>query len=782
MATRTISPAGGNWSDTTAWVEGAVPTNADDVVATATSGSLAITTGAVCQSFDLTGYTKTLSGAITLTIGGSAGGPSDIILKIPASGFTHSNTGNYALKTTAPTPQTVSVLLNLTSPIDISGSGTVRLAANLAMNIRDITHTAGTFDLNGFSVVAGSFRCTGAIARTLIFGTATVTLSDNATAFDVSGSNYTVSAASATFTMGNIAGFNGGGAVYGNVGWANISATASPALSGSSTFTNLTLASAGEFHFAAGTTQTVTGTLSIQGLATAQMNVATGPQGAGNSLTAGSVATIALGPAATVTLARVNFMDIAITGTGTPVAGTRLGDGGGNSGLVFNASRTLYWVGNAGNWNDSTNLHWALTSGGSPGASIPYPLPQDDVIIDGNSFSLPTQTITCTANSWLCRNFTASTTQTGCKTGSSSCSIFGSIAMSGQFSSNDTVLTCRSRVPTTLSPNIVLLSFRVQCPGTTFTLTGPMTCTSLAVLGGLFDAAGYDVTLGSFTATTTYSPKTPRELRMGGGLWTLRDMNADWTNDSTGNLFTFTPGTSTFRLTGNPTSVWDLADASQPKMPHLIFDLTPGKSVRATQGHFGDIVINSGTFELSTGTLGDCTSLTSSGTATRAISSSPGATFTVKGPITFAGSNLTTAGNVVLVCAPVSTALDTKVYANGVVLNQYRMLPPIGGQITLFAVSAVSALTCTGPVGGTGTVSLTESVVVGSMTAGGNSATNRLKVYGPPWGGTATITASATSGMSNVDLINIVQAGAATWTGTSKTNTFTGYTSQAIEV
>jgi hypothetical protein len=68
------------------------------------------------------------------------------------------------------------------------------------------------------------------------------------------------------------------------------------------------------------------------------------------------------------------------------------------------------------------------------------------------------------------------------------------------------------------------------------------------------------------------------------------------------------------------------------------------------------------------------------------------------------------------------------------------------------------------------------------MTAGGNSTTNRLKVYGPPWGGTATITASATSGMSNVDLINIVQAGAATWTGTSKTNTFTGYTSQAIEV
>jgi hypothetical protein len=65
-------------------------------------------------------------------------------------------------------------------------------------------------------------------------------------------------------------------------------------------------------------------------------------------------------------------------------------------------------------------------------------------------------------------------------------------------------------------------------------------------------------------------------------------------------------------------------------------------------------------------------------------------------------------------------------------------------------------------------------------TATGNSPTSRLKVCGPPWGGTITITAVLTSNLTNTDFINVVQAGAAAWTGTGKTDTFTGWTSQAI--
>lgn len=42
-----------------------------------------------------------------------------------------------------------------------------------------------------------------------------------------------------------------------------------------------------------------------------------------------------------------------------------------------------YWVGNLGSWNDTA--HWSTTSGGAGGASAPGP--DDDVIIDANSFT-----------------------------------------------------------------------------------------------------------------------------------------------------------------------------------------------------------------------------------------------------------------------------------------------------------------------------------------------------------------------------------------------------------
>lgn len=61
MATRTISDLGGNYNATTTWVEGVVPTSADDVVATATSGQLTVNVSSAARSIDLTLYTNTLT-------------------------------------------------------------------------------------------------------------------------------------------------------------------------------------------------------------------------------------------------------------------------------------------------------------------------------------------------------------------------------------------------------------------------------------------------------------------------------------------------------------------------------------------------------------------------------------------------------------------------------------------------------------------------------------------------------------------------------------------------
>ena len=73
MATRTISNTGGNYNATASWVEGIVPTSADDVVATATSGQLTINVTSAASTFNFTNYTNTLTlnNSTTWTVSGT---------------------------------------------------------------------------------------------------------------------------------------------------------------------------------------------------------------------------------------------------------------------------------------------------------------------------------------------------------------------------------------------------------------------------------------------------------------------------------------------------------------------------------------------------------------------------------------------------------------------------------------------------------------------------------------------------------------------------------------
>jgi alpha-tubulin suppressor-like RCC1 family protein len=63
-------------------------------------------------------------------------------------------------------------------------------------------------------------------------------------------------------------------------------------------------------------------------------------------------------------------------------------DNGGNSGWDF-SWRTLYWVGEGGNWDDTG--HWSLSSGGGGGEQIPTLY--DNVIFDSNSITLEDQSV-----------------------------------------------------------------------------------------------------------------------------------------------------------------------------------------------------------------------------------------------------------------------------------------------------------------------------------------------------------------------------------------------------
>ncbi|MBJ6144510.1 T9SS type A sorting domain-containing protein [Hymenobacter sp. BT559] len=78
-------------------------------------------------------------------------------------------------------------------------------------------------------------------------------------------------------------------------------------------------------------------------------------------------------------------------------------DNGGNSGISFTnppVPRTLYWVGNGGNWSDPA--HWALSSGGAAGICVPNQL--DYVVFDSKSFTLANQTVTQDAVLASCRS------------------------------------------------------------------------------------------------------------------------------------------------------------------------------------------------------------------------------------------------------------------------------------------------------------------------------------------------------------------------------------------
>jgi len=99
LATRTISNAGGNWGSVGTWVEGAVPTNADNVVATASSGNVTIAAAAVCLSADFTGYTGTLThNAFNWTIGNS--GTSDAAFLKFSTGMTYTTSSSTSCKVT----------------------------------------------------------------------------------------------------------------------------------------------------------------------------------------------------------------------------------------------------------------------------------------------------------------------------------------------------------------------------------------------------------------------------------------------------------------------------------------------------------------------------------------------------------------------------------------------------------------------------------------------------------------------------------------------------------
>lgn len=312
MATRTVANGGGNWNAIGTWVEGAVPTNADDVVFTVTSGPLVINGPGDCKTFNTTNNSSTItlnsslrvSGNITLTVGftitTTSGSPQLIAIStgtLTSNGVTFpyilAFQGVASQTFTLADDWTVTDLIfqnggfsviggnktiyvnrhltggsasNITATgttIVMQGTGTWNHSASGAIVGADITfNSAGTitlstmrFSLGTITYVAGSIVATSSTLSLIATATGTTTLNTSGMTWNninLGGlSTHTWNASSTVYLSGTLTLAGGGGKMQGM--W---DCSGSITHTGGATYTN-----------AAGTTITMTGTGSISNTA-----------------------------------------------------------------------------------------------------------------------------------------------------------------------------------------------------------------------------------------------------------------------------------------------------------------------------------------------------------------------------------------------------------------------------------------------------------------------------------------------------------------------------------
>lgn len=657
--------ADGNWSTVLNWSTGAVPATGDDVVFGGTGGSnkncsMDVNTNAI-RSLNFAGagtvtpsnYTGQFDFTFnTLTIGGAAAGNNIVFnatMTTTAAGASVviSQTANFTLTlTSAGKLSAVNVTINHTNT-----SATLQLADGLTTG--SITLTQGKIDFNGKTCSITSLLSSNANTRTLTMGAAQITFTGTGTILDfTTATNLTVSTNTATLiTTANSTSvtFAGGIDMKGaSFKWAPSLAVTSGVvwtINGGFTVANLTYDGTSANGFFAEIQ--LVGTITVSTAVTFTGNSAIN-RVLVNSNAVGTQRTIALGAAGTASLTNVDFMDIAFTGTHTPVSGTSVGDGQGNSGITVTTPVTRYWVGGTGLY--SQTAHWSTASGGASGASVP--LPQDTVNFDANSVTTASQTITLDMPrmgkdfSWDLRNSPTVSHNNVTKSVYGNWTIVGTNTSGGATSTSMTIFF-RGRGAQTLTPvagQMANVSKNFTAPGGTYTLQADMILASGAnftLSAGTFDANGHAATVNALSSAGSAT----RELKMGGGAWTVIGTSTATLINFTSSL-TLTVGGSTLALgvtaSSNVTGTLTLTTAGLT-MPNTTIGTTGlsgtgnGRTYKLGDNFVGNITL--------AGEILDFNAKTVTGTVTlnggRVASTGGGATVTT---LTIGGSVIITHG------------------------------------------------------------------------------------------------------------------------------------------
>lgn len=501
MATRTISDTGGSWTNTATWNEGVVPTSSDDVIATATSGALSFPASGEsdCKSLDFTNYTNTFTGNYkVLNIYGTLKLVSDMtIASYPNIQFQGSDGGNI---TTASKSFSYSITFD--------GTGTWTLQDDLTMvSNAGISLNSGGLNTNGKTVIVEDFIATGSNAISLTLGNSTITVNGGTFGdWDLRGTNITLSAASSTIQVGTGTNFYGGSRTYGTV-------YAFPNMRTADTFGTLIFGDATYYIYA---NLVVTATLTMGESPTLNLIA---------SATFGTAQTITC-TGATVTATYTKLRDITLTPAQDLSASTGgCGDCSGNSGVTFTTGINVYWhtgTGLAGthSWLTYPHDHWFTATNGGGSALGRYPLPQDTVIFDDNSFDAASQivalTTLATSGDIICTGVTNNPEFSF----SGNIYFYGSITLDSNMSLSGTrtiYLMGRKNCTLTTAGKTFNQLYASTFNGS-ITLQDDLTCTNdLTFNYGTFESNDKNVNIVDFNSTGSSS----RILNMGNGTWTL---------------------------------------------------------------------------------------------------------------------------------------------------------------------------------------------------------------------------------------------------------------------
>ncbi len=525
-----------HWSLTSGGAGGAsVPIAGVNAIWDASSGGGTVTFNAafVCKNFNSTGYTGTFAGSSARTVGGSYTFGSGMAAV--------SMTGTTTLDSTALGNVVTTGGKSLSHNMTFNGVGGGWTFADNVTSTGNITLTNGTLDYDSKTIAGAALSA--AAGTTLDASGSTV----NCTTWSVNTAT-TVDLTSTTINCGPGT-FGGGDQSYNIVAFA-LSTTSVVSATGSNSFVNLTLTNSAAYtglSFAAGTTQTISGALTLTGnnASTQRLYV--------RSATIGLTAALVIN--GTKSVANVDFEGVVVTGSAAPLTGTLLGDCGRNSGITTATPITTYWIHPVTASQTPMDANWFTTSGGATPARIP--LPQDTMRFDASSFSTTGKTVAFNVSGgggrFGAQDWTGATNSPTADF-SVVCNFYGSMTfISGMtLTGNNTETIAGDRTMTfTSAGKTITFGLNVNCVGGSLTLQDNYTASqSVTHTGGLFDLNDKNVTMtaGSFSSATS----SVRRLDMGSGTIILQSTGTLFT--CSGTNFTLNPETSTIKYTNSSSS------------------------------------------------------------------------------------------------------------------------------------------------------------------------------------------------------------------------------------